>query len=257
MSDLSTAGRAFLWLTEVGSTNDWAKLHAKENPDLLLMATWIVAERQTAGHGRLGNEWQSAKGDLAASLLFRPDKPAEQCAQLSFVAALAVSDMVARFAPSAIIRLKWPNDVLAEGRKIAGILLESESGPGGRPNWVIIGVGVNLVASPESTALPAISLAELGVTPPPPFDRSDGGTGAVECLDETFTKWYETWRVGGFAPVREAWLSRAQGLGQRIRVRLANEEIRGVFRDIDDTGALVLGMPGGVTRTISAGEVFF
>lgn len=257
MSDLGDAGRAFLWLTEVGSTNDWAKQHAKEDPDILLGATWIVAERQSAGRGRLGNEWQSVKGNLAASLLFRPHKPAAKCAQLSFVAALAVSDMLAHFAPNASIRLKWPNDVLAEGGKIAGILLESETGPDGGANWLVIGIGVNLASSPAGTELPATSLAELGVPPPLPFDRRGGGTGAVEYLDGTFAKWYEAWRTGGFAPVREAWLSRAQGLGQRIRVRLAKEEFRGVFRDVDDTGALVLGLPGGLERTVSAGEVFF
>ena len=257
MSELNFAGTAFLWLAEVGSTNDWAKELAKDNPDILLGATWLVAERQTAGRGRLGNEWQSQKGNLAASLLFRPDRPAAQCAQVSFVAALAVSDMLARYAPSTNFRLKWPNDVLAEGRKIAGILLESETGAEGRLSWLVVGIGVNLAVYPEETEHPAISLAALGVAPPVPFDHSGGGTGAAECLADAFTKWYEAWRTGGFSPIREAWLSRAQGLGQRIRVRVANEEIWGVFRDIDDTGALVLGMPGGATRTVSAGEVFF
>lgn len=257
MSGLGQGGRAFLWLTEVGSTNDWAKQAAKDNPDLLLGATWIVAERQTAGRGRLGNDWQSAKGNLFASLLFRPERPASECAQLSFVAALSVSDMIARYAPSANLRLKWPNDVLADGRKIAGILLESESGADGRIAWLVIGIGVNLASHPEKTELPAISLAGLGVNPPVAFDRSGASAGAAECLDDMFAKWYEVWLAGGFAPVREAWLARAQGLGARIRVRLAKEEIQGVFRDIDDTGALVLGLPGGTSRIIAAGEVCF
>ena len=254
---IGPGGRAFLWLTEVGSTNEWARKAAKDNPDLLLGATWIVAERQTAGRGRLGNEWQSAKGNLFATLLFKPDRPAVECAQLSFVAALAVCDMLARYAPSADIRLKWPNDVLANGRKIAGILLESESDAQGKLAWMVIGIGVNLVAYPEKTEYPAISLAALGVVAPPPFDRSGNQAGAAECLDAMFAKWYEAWWAGGFAPVREAWLARASGLGQRIRVRLAKEEIAGVFHDIDGTGALVLGLPGGAKRTIAAGEVYF
>ncbi|HUO97667.1 MAG TPA: biotin--[acetyl-CoA-carboxylase] ligase [Rhizomicrobium sp.] len=255
MSEFGRGGRAFLWLAEVGSTNDWAKQQARENPDLLLGATWMVAERQTAGRGRFGNKWQSARGNLFASLLLKPDRPAAECAQLSFVAALAVGDMIGRFAPGVSIRLKWPNDVLADGRKIAGILLESETGPDGQPAWLVIGIGVNLASFPEK--LPAISLAALGVDPPVPFDRAGGGAGALECLDDMFSKWYEVWRTGGFAPIREAWLARAEGLGRRIRVRLANEEIQGVFRDIDDTGALVLGLPGGATRSVAAGEVNF
>jgi BirA family biotin operon repressor/biotin-[acetyl-CoA-carboxylase] ligase len=251
------AGRAVVWLTEVGSTNDWARQHAKEDPDILLGATWIVAEKQTAGRGRLGNEWQSLKGNLAASLLFKPDRPAAQCSQLSFVAALAVTDTLAGYAPRASIRLKWPNDVLADGRKIAGILLESETAPDGRLAWLIIGIGINLSTYPEGTEWPAISLAALGVSPPLPFDRGGRGESVVERLDDAFAKWYEVWQRDGFAPIREAWVARAQGLGSRIRVRLAKEELQGVFRDIDDSGALVLGLPGGVTRTISAGEVFF
>jgi BirA family biotin operon repressor/biotin-[acetyl-CoA-carboxylase] ligase len=252
-----TAGRAFVWLTEVGSTNDWARQHAKDEPDILLGAMWIVAEKQTAGRGRFGNEWHSFKGNLAASLLFRPDRPAAQCSQLSFVAALAVADTLAGYAPRANIRLKWPNDVLADGRKIAGILLESETGPEGRLAWLIIGVGINLSSYPEGTDTPAISLAALGVPPPLPFDRDGHGEGAAEHLDDAFTKWYEIWQRDGFAPIREAWLARAHGLGSRIRVRLAKEEIRGVFRDIDNGGALVLDLPGGVTRTIAAGEIYF
>jgi len=254
---MSGPARAFLWLAEVSSTNDWAKQQARENPDLLLGATWIVAERQTAGRGRLGNDWQSAKGNLFATLLFRPDKPAAECAQLSFVAALAVSDMLSRYAPGANIRLKWPNDVLADGRKIAGILLESESDAAGRLAWAVIGIGVNLASHPEKTEFPAISLAGLGLAPPIPFDRRGGRVGAAECLDEMFAKWYEAWQAGGFAPIREAWLARALGLGARIRVRLAREEIQGVFRDIDETGALVLGVAGGAPRKIAAGEVYF
>ena len=257
MTNPSAAGRAFVWLTEVASTNDWARQQAKEQPDILPGATWVVAERQTAGRGRFGNEWQSLKGNLSASLLFRPDRPAAQCAQLSFVASLAVADTLVGYAPRANIRLKWPNDVLAEGRKIAGILLESETGSDGRISWLVIGIGINLSTYPKGIDPPAISLAALGIPPPAPFDRNGRGGGAVEHLDDAFTKWYEVWERDGFAAIREAWLARAQGLGSRIRARLANEEIRGVFRDIDDTGALVIGLSGGATRTIAAGEVYF
>ena len=240
------SGYALLELQEVDSTNEEARRRAAAG---VAGPLWIIAERQTQGRGRRGREWISPPGNLAATLLIRPNRPAAECAQLSFAAALAVTDMLARHAPLAEVRLKWPNDVLAARAKIAGILLESESGADGTAAWLAIGIGVNLAAFPTDTDLSATSLKALGVPPPPPKD-------ALLDLAEAFAKWYEAWRTGGFGPIREAWLSRAQGLGQRIRVRVANEEIWGVFRDIDDTGALVLGMPGGVTRTVSAGEVF-
>jgi BirA family transcriptional regulator, biotin operon repressor / biotin---[acetyl-CoA-carboxylase] ligase len=237
-------GYGLLELDEVDSTNEEARRRTAAGEKTPL---WIVARHQMAGRGRRGNAWQSPRGNLAATLLLRPETTAARCAQLSFAAALAVSDMLAGIAPGAGLGLKWPNDVLADGRKIAGILLESESGPDGKAAWLAVGIGINLVAHPPE--LPAISLAALGVPPPAPKD-------ALLDLAAAFAKWYETWRTRGFAPVREAWLARASGLGQRIRVRLAREEIEGVFRDIDDTGALMLGLPGGTTRIISAGEVF-
>ena len=239
-------GYALVELDEIDSTNEEARRRAAAGEGRSL---WISASRQSAGRGRRGREWQSSPGNLFATLLLRPEKPAGECAQLSFVAALAVSDMLGRYVPHAGFALKWPNDVLAEGRKIAGILLESESGADGMVAWLAVGIGVNLAVFPEDTEFPAISLAALGAAPPAPKD-------ALLHLAARFAKWYEVWRTAGFAPVREAWLARASGLGSRIRVRLANEEILGVFQGIDDSGALLLGLTGGGVRAIAAGEVF-
>jgi BirA family biotin operon repressor/biotin-[acetyl-CoA-carboxylase] ligase len=244
VSDWS-AGYGLLELDSIDSTNAEARRRAIKGARGPL---WITAKSQTAGRGRRGNRWQSLEGNLFASLLLHPNKPAGECAQLTFAAALAVSDMLAGYAPSGGFALKWPNDVLAEGRKIAGILLESESGADGKAAWLVIGFGVNLAAYPER--LPAISLAALGISPPT-------GKQAVHRLAGAFRKWYELWLEEGFAPVREAWLARAAGLGARLRVRLPREEIEGVFLGIDDNGALQLGLPGESTRAITAGEVFF
>jgi len=240
-------GYALLELDEIDSTNEEARRRAVAGEQRPL---WIAASRQSAGRGRRGREWQSSPGNLFATLLLRPEKPAGECAQLSFIAALAVSDMLAQFAPHASLALEWPNDVLVSGRKIAGILLESESGADGMAAWLAVGVGVNLAIFPEDTEFPAISLAALGAALPAPKD-------ALLHLAAAFAKWYEVWRAAGFAPVREGWLARASGLGSRIRVRLANEEIIGVFQGIDESGALLLGLPGGLTRAIAAGEVLF
>lgn len=240
-------GFGLLEFDEIDSTNEEARRRAAAGEPGPL---WISAARQSRGRGRRGRVWISPPGNLTATLLIRPNRPASECAQLSFAAALAVADMLSARAPRADITLKWPNDVLAAEKKIAGILLESESGVDGTAAWLAIGIGVNLAAFPEDTDLPATSLKALGATPPPPND-------ALLDLADAFAKWYEAWCGAGFAPVREAWLSRAHGLGKRIRVRLAKEEITGVFRDIDDSGALVLGLPHNVTRSVSAGEVFF
>jgi BirA family biotin operon repressor/biotin-[acetyl-CoA-carboxylase] ligase len=239
------AGYALLELDEIDSTNEEARRRAAAGEARPL---WIVAARQSAGRGRRSKAWQSSPGNLFATLLLRPEKAAGECAQLSFLAALAVCDMLAGFAPRAHLALKWPNDVLAEGRKIAGILLESESRAGGAA-WLAVGIGVNLTTSPEDTEFPAISLAALGGVAPAPKD-------ALLHLAAAFAKWYEVWRTAGFSPIREAWLARASGLGSRIRARLAREEITGVFQGIDDSGALLLGVNGG-TRAIAAGEVFY
>ncbi len=241
------AGYGLLEFDEIDSTNQEARRRAQAGE---LGPLWITAARQTQGRGRRGRVWIAPPGNLSATLLLRPNRPAASCAQLSFAAALAVADMLSIYGRGLDFRLKWPNDVLSVGKKIAGILLESESTPDGMTAWLAIGIGVNLAAFPDDTELPAASLRSLGATPPSPKD-------ATLDLAAAFAKWYETWRQAGFAPVREAWLSRAQGLGQRIRVRLANGTLVGVFRDIDDSGALLLGLPNNVTRTIAAGEVFF
>ena len=240
-------GYALLELDEIDSTNQEAKRRAAAG---VTSPLWIMAARQSEGRGRRGNAWQSLAGNLSATLLIRPERQAAECAQLSFAAALAVSDMLAGFAPHASLGLKWPNDVLADGRKIAGILLESESRADGTAAWLAVGIGVNLAAFPGDVEFPATSLAVQGILPPPPRD-------ALLDLAGAFATWYEVWRTQGFSPVREAWLARASGLGSRVRARLAKEVVVGVFQGIDESGALLLGVPGGTTRIIAAGEIFF
>ena len=231
----------------IDSTNEEAKrLAGAGEPG----PVWISAARQTAGRGRRGRVWDSPTGNLAATLMLRPGKPAGECAQLSFVAAIAASAMLADFANAGDIRVKWPNDILAEGKKIAGILLESASQGGEAPTWLAIGIGVNLAIHPEGTEFPATSLKALGVTVPSADD-------ALLHLAAHFAKWYEVWHGQGFAAIRDAWLVRAAGLGTRIRARLATQETHGVFEGIDETGALILRESVGQVRHISAGEVFF
>jgi BirA family biotin operon repressor/biotin-[acetyl-CoA-carboxylase] ligase len=225
---------------ELDSTNEEARrlaLGGETGP------LWLRAARQTAGRGRRGREWQSDEGNLFATLLLWPSRPKVEWAQLSFVTAIAVADMAAHFAPAAAIAVKWPNDVLADGRKLAGILLETAG------EALIIGVGVNLRNHPPGTEFPAISLAALGAAPP-------SAATALGLLAPIFARWYDLWDGTGFAPIRDAWLARAAGLGQRIRARLPDSERAGLFEGIDDRGALLLN-EGTSTRAVTAGEVFF
>jgi BirA family biotin operon repressor/biotin-[acetyl-CoA-carboxylase] ligase len=240
-------GYALKEFESIDSTNEEAKRLAgagERGP------IWIVADVQTAGRGRRGRQWHSPKGNLSATLFLRPAKPTAECAQLSFVAALAVSDVASTLARGADIRVKWPNDVLADERKIAGILLESAGATSGRLEWLAVGIGLNLVHFPEDTEFPATSLAALGCTPPLPRE-------ALLRLAADWAKWYDIWTDGGFLPIRDAWLARAAKLGVRIRARLQSEETSGVFEGIDEAGALILRESHNRTRAIAAGEVFF
>jgi BirA family biotin operon repressor/biotin-[acetyl-CoA-carboxylase] ligase len=229
---------------ELDSTNSEARRLAEAGEP---GPVWIVTERQSAGRGRRGRVWETASGNLAATLLLRTPAPAAIVGQLSFAAALAAAETAAHFAPSCAITVKWPNDVLAEGRKLAGILLES--GPTPQGIWLAIGIGVNLASHPEGTEFPATSLAELGIAVPSPGD-------ALTVLAARFAHWYGAWMNEGFETVRTAWLARAGGLGGPIRARLPSETRTGVFEGIDAAGALLLNEQGRVSA-IAAGEVFF
>jgi BirA family biotin operon repressor/biotin-[acetyl-CoA-carboxylase] ligase len=241
------AGYARIHFATIDSTNEEARRLAEAGAT---GPVWIQADMQTAGRGRRGRAWDSSSGNLAATLLIRPGKTASECAQLSFVAALAAADAIAHLAPPAEVKLKWPNDVLANGKKIAGILLESASAGSDRPSWLAIGIGINLAMHPTDTEFPATSLAALRA-------RVPSAEEALAALAAQFAKWYETWSARGFPAVRDAWLARAAGMGQRIRARLQNEEILGVFEGIDDQGALILRIGQERSRVIAAGDVFF
>ena len=227
----------------IDSTNDEARRQALSGaPEFTL----VTAREQSAGRGRRGNRWESPPGNLHCSLLLRPACSAADAAQLGFAASLAVAETVERLLPDgADIAVKWPNDVLLGGAKLAGILLESRSA-GDALEFLVIGIGMNLAAHPPDTPYPATSLAAWGAQVTPDM--------VLPILGARLLAWYETWR-GGFAPLRAAWLARARGLGQAIRVRLPDGEIEGRFDGLDEAGRLLLSGHG-ESRAIAAGEVF-
>ena len=230
----------------IGSTNDEAKRLARAGAR---EGTLVWAGAQTAGRGRRGRHWASPPGNLYLSLVLRPGGAPGRAAQLGFVAALGLGDAldsIAELGPR--LRYKWPNDLLLDGRKLAGILLESETAASGRVGFVVIGAGVNLASSPAQTEYPSISLAAIGVATVCP-------SRLLEAFVREFDRWLACWREEGFAPVREAWLARASGIGEDIRVRLERMILTGRFVDLDETGALLLdGVDG--PRRVAAGDVF-
>lgn len=237
-------------LAEVDSTNSEAQRLAPH----LTQPTWIMAGRQTAARGRRGRAWISPEGNFAATLVMRPQGDPAQAALRSFVAALALADALALVTgPGAVISLKWPNDVLLNGGKVAGILLES-AGQGRAVNHLVIGIGVNLVAAPPR------DLVEPGATPPVSIL---GETGARIAPDEfltllaaAFARWEAQFTTYGFAPIRSAWLARAARLGQPITARTVTETIAGTFDTIGEDGALILLTAQG-RRAIPAADVYF
>jgi BirA family transcriptional regulator, biotin operon repressor / biotin---[acetyl-CoA-carboxylase] ligase len=230
----------------VGSTNDEARRLAREGA---VEGTLVWAREQTAGRGRRGRVWSSPRGNLYASLILRPACPPDRTAQLGFVAALAIGDALAELVPGlANLACKWPNDVLADGRKIAGILLESEMGDGKTLDLLIVGVGVNLLSAPPDAEFRATSVFGEGYPPPTP-------DAALEAFARHFEAWVGRWRSEGFGPVRDAWRARAIAFGEQIQVRLDTATLHGKFIDIDQQGTLLLETEGGLEH-ILAGDVF-
>lgn len=231
---------------ELASTNDRARELAEEGA---AHGEVVIAERQTAGRGRRGRPWVSpARKNLYFSVVLRPDLPTARAPELTLVASLAVCDALRQAGVDAGI--KWPNDVLAGGRKIAGILTELAAEPD-RVHWVVVGVGVNVNATaedfPEELRGEATSvLLERGEPAP-------RALFAVACLS-ALEGWLDVHEEQGFAPIREAWRERSVTLGREVRVRVDEGELTGTAEDIDAAGALLVRTRAGVERVL-AGDV--
>ncbi|HJQ60156.1 MAG TPA: biotin--[acetyl-CoA-carboxylase] ligase [Vineibacter sp.] len=231
----------------IGSTNDEALRRAEAGaPE----GTVITALRQEGGRGRRGRMWSSPPGNAYSSTIIRPSCPPDLAVQLGFVAALAVCDAAAAGLPPArTLRLKWPNDVLADGCKISGILLESSAGGDGTVDHVVIGTGINVQSAPPAAVanFPAACLRELG-------DGRDASAVLMAYLAALGHR-LDQWRAG-FAATRADWLARAAWLGERVAVTQGQDRIAGRFAGLDDDGALLLQPDGGAQRRIVSGEVF-
>ncbi len=232
----------FVSLAETGSTNDEVMARARQGEEEGL---WLRADRQIGGRGRQGRSWRSPPGNLYASTLvrLRPDDPPP--ASLALVAALALHDAVDATLPPGAPRptLKWPNDLLIEGAKLSGILLERDG------DAVVVGTGVNLAHHPSDIDRPATSFAAFG-PPPTPDDF-------LQLLAQCFSNRLALWRDEGLPAIRAAWLERAYPEGTPIAVHDADgEPLKGQFAGLDDNGSLLLRLADGSVRAMHAGDVF-
>ena len=245
---LLPSGYLLRHLEEVDSTNEEARRLAQSGE---AAPHWILADRQTAGRGRRGRAWASPSGNLMTTLYLPATKlKPNEAGQLAFVAGLALESTVRQFVGAARkVSLKWPNDVLIDGKKASGILLES-SMQDKTVDWLAIGLGLNLASHPDDTPYPATDISAMTGQAPSPLE-------ALEILAAAFDALYRQWQMGGFAPVLEAWRMVAHGLGGPMVARLENTSIEGIFLDIDETGALLLKDAAGTKHIIEAGDVFF
>jgi BirA family biotin operon repressor/biotin-[acetyl-CoA-carboxylase] ligase len=251
-----SAGYRLAAFDHIGSTNAEAMTRAREGERGPI---WFVTSEQTSGRGRRHRPWIAPRGNLASSVLELIDVSPAVAATLGFAAGLALEAALRRISIEASLRsagsddmkfsLKWPNDVLAGQRKLAGILLEAEAVPNNRLA-VVVGIGTNVVAAPEGTPTPATSLAALGIH-----------IGAEELFAELSDAWAEfrgIWDLGrGFGEVRRLWLERAAGLGQPVAIHTGTTTVEGIFDNIDEMGCMIVRTAAGKRVPISAGDVYF
>ena len=215
--------------------------------------TLISAFRQTQGRGRSGKPWISSPGDLTFSLVLRPRCSGQEVTALSFILGVAIGHALVTLRPSSLrVSYKWPNDILVEGYKIAGILTEIEPSPqsdDSPPRWVVGGVGLNVVSCPSGTPFPATSLAALGIK----IQASQ--FLASFCLE--LQELLRLWKGQGFQPIRDLWMARVWGLYREMHIAWpGNRVVEGIFEDITEDGSLLLrNSVTGNKQVVSTGEI--
>jgi BirA family biotin operon repressor/biotin-[acetyl-CoA-carboxylase] ligase len=232
---------------QLASTNNEGLLRGRSGDAGRL---WVIADTQTGGRGRNGRVWSSPRGNLHASLLLIDPAPPHRAAELGFVAGVAAAHALREIlGGDRRVTIKWPNDVLHDGAKLCGILLESANLPD-RRFACVAGVGVNCRLHPANTPYKATNLSAIAGQPVAP-------ARAFARLSATMTHWLDIWAAGaGFEAIRAEWLSLAAGLGRSISVARHLRTIEGTFQTIDATGRLILEQASGQVA-IEAGDVFF
>lgn len=227
----------------IDSTNLEAKRQARAE---IFENSWIVADAQTAGRGRIARKWVSEPGNLYTTALFHEPGGLATAMRLPFATALAVRDTIVSVSPNIDARLKWPNDVRVAHQKMCGILIET--GQAGDNAWVAVGVGINLISSPDVPDKPATCGFALD------GNAEWGRDSVLGTLMAKFEIRLAQAREG-FESVRKDWLKHAEGLGETVSVNTPQGALEGVFEDMDSTGGLILRLPTGERRLISSGDV--
>ncbi len=254
-SRATSAGYRLFAFDTAGSTNAEAMASARKGER---GPAWFVTTEQTAGRGRRQRAWVAPRGNLASSVLEVMDITPAVAATMGFAFGLAHATALQRISIEANLRLagsdqlnyllKWPNDVLVRQQKLCGLLVEAEAVDDGLA--VVAGIGTNIVAAPEGTPTPAVSLSVLGVQ-----------ISAEELFVAQSDAWVEfsgIWDKGrGFAEIRKLWLERAAGLGERVAINTGNVTVEGTFDTIDETGCLIVRTAAGERMPVTAGEVYF
>jgi len=258
MLDLSpeaeATGYRLISLEATDSTNDDVLQAARSGDPGQL---WIVAGEQRAGRGRHGRQWSSPRGNLYASLLLLDPCEPRHAPQLGFVAGLALHEAVEAVTGVSAPRLslKWPNDLLLDGAKVSGLLLEGHKLENNGALAVVIGMGVNVAFAPTGTPYPALALRQAR----PGLTREEMFTALSASFARTFSAWRNAARMNAadpFGPIRRLWLERAAGIGQEVALRLPSGEKRGIFEGLDRFGRLQLRSDSG-TELIDAGDLYF
>lgn len=263
-SKARAAGYRLRAFDSIGSTNTEALEAAAANDP---GGIWFAALQQTAGRGRRGRQWESPYGNLAATLLIVPDADPTLTATLGFVAGVSMNRALSSILPPGTVKigvdgadgasnggrariaLKWPNDVLADGAKLAGILLEARKLDDGR-HAIAIGFGVNAIAAPQGLPYPATSLVELGV--------SRSAQDVFEALSDAWVDTFGLWNDGrGIGDVLAHWRASAAGIGAEVAVNQNGAIVRGIFETIDDAGRLIVRANDDSRIAITAGDVHF
>ena len=240
-------GAVALIFDQIDSTNDEAlrRTRAGEAEDSL----WIVAKAQTSGRGRRGREWVSNEGNFFASVLVELNVPLKAASALSFVAALAVGAVIKeQVGSNGNVSFKWPNDILIDGHKAAGILIEADSDPETGQNWAVIGIGINTISAPEDVRYPATCLADC-------VSYSINNNNVLEHLSKAWMEHLYMLNSEGFTAIQALWQESAKGIGTEICVNVNGNDQKGIFLGLGEGGELLLELPDGHEVKIIAGDV--
>jgi BirA family biotin operon repressor/biotin-[acetyl-CoA-carboxylase] ligase len=241
---------------EVGSTNAEALTLARSGEQGPI---WLVTDQQSAGRGRRNRAWSSPKGNLACSVLEMLPVAAPVAATLGFAAGLALEAALDRISVETRLRaggtdilqfrLKWPNDVLAGGYKLSGILLEADASAPDRLA-LVVGIGVNVVAAPEGLPYPATSLRDVGL--------NTSAEDLFSVLSDAWSEFRGIWNLGkGFGDIRRLWLERAHGVGERVSINTGSATVEGIFDTIDENGCMIVMTTDNRRVPVAAGDVYF